>query len=53
MSAPVSPITTTLIWNEIKITVIHTPNCHGEIDHVELYVENQHLIPVTPKGYKS
>lgn len=48
-----APFTTMLIWNGIKIMVTHTPNYCGEIDHIELHVENRERIPVTDTGYRS
>jgi hypothetical protein len=53
MSAPSSPITTILIWNGIKIMVIHTSNKFGEIDHIELHSENRVPLPVTETGFRS
>ena len=57
MSAPSSPITTMLLWNGIKIMVTHTPGYFnpptGQIDHIELHVENKQPLPITPTGYKS
>lgn len=48
-----APFTTMLIWNGIKIMITHTPNYCGEIDHIELHVENRERISVTETGYRS
>ena len=50
-----APITAMLIWNGIKIMVIHTPGyCkYAEIDHIELHAENGQKLPVTETGYRS
>jgi hypothetical protein len=50
-----APITTMLIWNGIKIMVIHTPHYfkHAEVDHIELHAENRQKLPVTETGYRS
>jgi hypothetical protein len=44
-----------LIWNGIKIMVIHTPHYykHAEIDHIELHAEDRQKLPVTETGYRS
>lgn len=49
-----APFTTMLIWNGIKIMVIHTPHyCKVDIDHIELRAENRERLPVTETGYRS
>jgi hypothetical protein len=50
-----APITSMLIWNGIKIMVIHTPHyCKAaEMDHIELHAENGQRLPVTETGYRS
>lgn len=50
-----APITTMLIWNGIKIMVIHTPHYfkHAEVDHIELHAEDRQRLPVTDTGYRS
>lgn len=53
MSAPLSPITSMLIWNGIKIMIAHTPNYCTNIDHIELHAEDRQRLPVTETGYCS
>lgn len=50
-----APLTSMLIWNGIKIMVIHTPGyCkHMEIDHIELHAEDRQRLPVSETGYRS
>ena len=45
------PTTYEIIWDEIQVSVLHTPNYIHTYDHIEIRAEEK--LPITGTGYRS
>jgi len=50
----IAPITTTIDWQGIRLTVLHKPNWTGcGFDHIEITSRNRVPFPISETGYRS
>ncbi len=49
-----APITSSIRWDGVAVEITYRKRrWHGDVDHIELHVEQGQIIPVTETGYKS